>query len=143
MAVQIHINLRLFLFNVVFFRCKSRRFYGLESRSRKTFRHKDVSMTHEQVETAIFNDLVFVFDGHVEHHQVNVGIAIPADGENAVFIRSEGFDYSHWTVTCRERVSRTVIERVAQQENLVAVELFKERECLPCCQGRTVNVGEN
>ena len=100
-------------------------------------------MTHEQVEPVIFDDLVFVFDREVEHHQVYIGIAIPADGENAVFIRSEGFDYSHWTMPCRERVSRTVIERVAQQENLVAVELFKERECLPCRLGRTMNIGEN
>ena len=92
------------------------------------------------MQPAIFNDLVFVFDGHVEHHQVNVGIAIPADSENAFFVWSKSFDNSHWTMPCRERVSRTVIERVAQQENLVAVELFKERECLPCRQGRTMNV---
>ena len=127
--VKVNVNLRfLFCRNFEFYGlCGTRRFYAFHRISRETFWHKDMPVAQEQVKSIIFDDCIFVFDGEVEHHQINFGIAVAADGDNAFFVRRERFDNAHGAVPCRERIPRTVIKRIAEQEYLVAVELFKER----------------
>ena len=115
----------------------------------EAFRHKDVPVAQEQrlfgcaFRTRVLHDSKFILDGHVEHHQVNICIAVPADRDDALLVGSKRIDDPHGAVTRRERVARSVIERVAQQKNLVAVEFLEKSKRLPCGDGGTVYIGED
>ena len=116
----------------------------------EAFRHKDVPVAQKQRRfcgrsacAVIFHDSKFILDGHVEHHQVDICIAVPADRDDALLVGSKRIDDPHGAVTRRERVARSVIERVAQQKNFVAVEFLEKSKRLPCGDGGTVNIGED
>ena len=131
-------------------RCEvQERFEVAERICREAFRHKDVPVAQEErvfgpaAFLRIPHDGVFIFDRHVEHHQVHVRIAVPAHCGNAFLVRSECFDDSHRAVACGERVARAVVKRVAEQKDAVAVEFLEKCKRLPCGDGGTMNVRED
>ena len=144
-AVQVGVDFRV---RILFFEVQCVRGEALERIGGETFRRVDVTVAQKEVArcailVGVFHDGVAVLDREIEHHQVHVGIAVAAHGGDAFLVRSQRFDDSHGAVPCGERIARAVVERVAQQKDAVAAELFKEGKRLPRGNRRTMNIGEN
>lgn len=144
-AVQVGVDFRV---RILFFEVQRIRGEALERVGGETFRRVDVTVAQKEVArctilVGVFHDGVAVLDREIEHHQVHVGVAVAAHGGDAFLVRCQRFDDSHRAVPCRERIARAVVERVAQQKDAVAAELFKEGKRLPRGNRRTMNIGEN
>ena len=105
---------------------------------------KDVAVRQEQLATGLVEQRGVVgHEGEVEDHLVDLGIAVAADGDDAVGQGVEQRDYALGGVVARQVVARTVIEQVAQQDDAVGLLGLDggDQALSPIC--RAVDVGSD
>ena len=78
-----------------------------------------------------------------EHHLVYFGISVATNNGNLVLKRAQELNNSLRVVSAGQRISGSVIKKVAQKENAVAFELVEVRKCHFAGIGRTMNIRKN
>ena len=83
---------------------------------------KDMAVRQEQLAAGLVEQRGIVgHDGEVEHHLIDLGIAVAAYRDDAVGQGVEQRDHALGGVIARQVVARTVIEQVAQQDDAIGV----------------------
>ena len=83
---------------------------------------KDVAVRQEQFAAGLIKQRGVVgHDGKVEHHLVDLGVAVAAHRDDAVGQGVEQRNHALGGVVARQVVARTVVEQVAQQNDAVGL----------------------
>ena len=100
-----------------------------------------VAVGGDDSRAAEHHDRVVGHAGEVEHHLVDLGLAVAAHAEDLVFERVEhGYD-GLGVVSLRQVVARAVVQHVAEQEELVGRLFFIRLHELGAPAGGAVDVG--
>ena len=105
---------------------------------------KDVAVRQEQLAAGLVEQRGVVrHDGKVEHHLVDLGVAVAAHRDDAVGQGVEQRNHALGGVVARQVVARAVVEQVAQQHDAVGLLGFDggDQALGPVC--RAVNVGSD
>ena len=105
---------------------------------------KDVAVRQEQLAAGLVKQgSVVGHDREVEHHLVDLGVAVAAHRDDAVGQGVEQRNHTLGGVVARQVVARTVIEQVAQQDDAVGLLGLDggDQAFGPIC--RAVNVGSD
>ena len=79
--------------------------------------------------------------GEGEHHLVHLGLAVSANGENSVLQAGQHGDHGFRGIVPGQVVSRTVVQQVAQQNDLIGFFSFNQLHQLAAPIGGAVDVG--
>ncbi len=83
---------------------------------------KNVTVRQEQFTASLVEQRGVVrHDGEVEDHLVDLGVAVAADGDDAVGQGVEQRNHALGSVVARQVVARAVVEQVAQQNDAVGL----------------------
>ena len=105
---------------------------------------KNMAVRQEQLAAALVEQRGVVgHDGEVEHHLVNLGVAVAAHSDDAVGQGVEQRNHTLGGVIARQVVARAVVEQVTQQDDAVGLLGFDggDQTLGPVC--RAVNVGSD